>query len=89
MSKGDAPRPRKADGLEVNEVADGYVIYDKDKEQVHYLNHTAALILEYCNGEHTPDRIAELLQLAYDLGDPPLEEVTECLSNLRSQGLIG
>ena len=81
-------RPKRVDGLEINEVADGYVIHDKADERVQYLNHTAALVLEYCNGELTVSEIADLLKLAYQLNEPPIKEVSDCLSKFRSEGLI-
>lgn len=81
-------RPKRADGLEINEVADGYVIHDKEDDRVQYLNHTAVLVLEYCNGELTMPEIADLLKLAYQLNEPPIKEVSDCLSKLRSEGLI-
>ena len=81
-------RPKRVDGLNINEVADGYVIHDQKNDRVQYLNHTAALVLEYCNGETAASKIAELLQLAYELSEPPIEEVTDCLTKLRSEGLI-
>jgi hypothetical protein len=70
------------------EVAQSYVIHDQKDDRVQYLNHTATLVLEYCNGEMTASKIAELLQLAYELSEPPIEEVTDCLTKLRSEGLI-
>ena len=88
MQDPTADRPKRADGLDINEVADGYVIHDKENNRVQYLNHTATLVLEYCNGELSASEIAELLKLAYELSEPPIEEVTACLTKLRSEGLI-
>jgi hypothetical protein len=55
---------------------------------VHYLNHTAVLVLELCNGDVTADEIPRLLEQAYDLAEPPTAEVAECLDKLRDEGLI-
>ena len=81
-------RPARADGVEVNAVADGYVVYDKERDRVHYLNHTAAVVLEFCTGENSPAEIVTILQAAYDLSEPPDGEVAECLQQLRDEGLI-
>src|SRR5437016_730525 len=51
-------RPRHVDGLDINPVEDGFMIYRPDTDRVHYLNHTAVLILELSNGRNTPARIA-------------------------------
>jgi hypothetical protein len=40
------PYPKPAEGMEINQVEDGYVIYPADRDRVHYLNHTAVPVLE-------------------------------------------
>src|SRR5262249_35525069 len=44
-----AQHPRHIEGLEINPVEDGFMIYRPDADRVHYLNHTAVLILELSN----------------------------------------
>lgn len=80
--------PRKTAGFEVNEVADGLVLYETGAEKVHYLNHTAAVVYELCTGENSESAIAELLGRAYGLDEPPTGEVDRCLIHLRSQGVV-
>ncbi len=80
--------PVRAPGLEINEVADGCIVYQPDRDRVHYLNQTAALILELCNDRNAEADLSELLRLAYDLPTPPVEEVAECLELLRKEGLV-
>lgn len=81
-------RPVKVDSVEVNEVADGCVVYDPGRDRVHYLNHTAAVLLELCTGLNSTDDLVRMLQSAYDLPHPPEAETRECLQQLRSEGLI-
>lgn len=81
-------RPVRNKDVEVNEVADGYVVYDGARDRVHYLNRTATLVLEFCNGENTADDIVAILQQAYDLPEPPEAETEACLEQLRTEGLI-
>jgi hypothetical protein len=80
--------PKQADGIEVNEVADGYIVYQASRDRVHYLNHTAVLVLEMCNGQVHAAEIPRLLKAAYDLAEPPTEEVAVCLTKLLDEGLI-
>lgn len=80
--------PVKAPDLKINEVADGYIVYQPDRDRVHYLNQTAALVLELCNGRNAEADLPDLLQLAWDLPAPPVEEVAECLKLLSIEGLI-
>jgi len=80
--------PETASGLETSEVADGYIVYQPAADRVHYLNHTAAILLELCNGKNRVADMPELMRLAFDLSSPPIEEVRECLDQLIREGLI-
>jgi hypothetical protein len=88
MADAASCNPVMAPDLEINEVADGYIVYQPDQDRVHYLNQTAALVLELCNGRNAEADLPELLRLAWDLSAPPVEEVAECLEALRKEGLI-
>lgn len=80
--------PMRAPGIEVNEVADGFVVHDPVRDRVHYLNHTAVLVLEFCTGENPPDRIVAMVQHCYELAQPPQDMITTCLGQLRAEGLV-
>ena len=80
--------PVKAADLEVNVTDDGYVVYHAARERVHYLNHTAVLVLELCTGENDAGEIVRILQQAYELPAPPAQEVEECIDLLRTEGLV-
>ena len=64
------------------------MIYRPEKDRVHYLNHTAVLILELSNGRNTPAQIATLLRHAYGLSEAPEQEVAETLVKMTEEGLI-
>lgn len=80
--------PKIADDIEINEFEDSYVICQKEKDKVHYLNKTAVLVLECCNGANSVFKIGSILQEAYDLPEIPEKEVNDCLDNLYKEGLI-
>jgi UDP-N-acetyl-D-mannosaminuronate dehydrogenase len=80
--------PRIADNIEINQVEDGYVIYQADQDRVHYLNKSAVVVLESCTGENTLEEIERILQEAFDLPEVPKKEVAECLESLYQEGLI-
>lgn len=80
--------PAKAPGVDVHQVVDGYVVYDEGRDRVHYLNHTAAVVLELCTGKRTRQDLVALLHRAYDLPEPPGTEVEACLAQLDQEGLI-
>jgi len=80
--------PKKAEDIEINEVDDGYVVYHRDRDRVHYLNHTAALVLELCTGENDADEMPSLLKDAYEMKEAPVDEIEECLTKLYDEGLV-
>lgn len=82
------PTVRSADGLQISQAASGYVVFDESRDRVHYLNHTAVLILELCDGELSPEDIAAYLQEAYSLSEPPTTEVEAYLARLAEEGLV-
>ncbi len=79
---------RRADDLEIHSVEDGLVVYDPKSDRVHYLNHTAGLVLELCDGKVSSQQIAEMIGAAYELDQPPQREVDDCVDQLIQEGLI-
>jgi len=80
--------PRHVDGLDINAADDGYIIYQPDQDRVHYLNATAVLILELCNGTNSTEEIVDLVKQAYSLPDSPEEMVNDALKQLKAEGLL-
>ena len=76
------------EGLDVNEVKDGLIVYEPNRDRVHYLNGTAAVVFLFCDGTNDADTIAELVAKAYDLDEAPGDEVADCVAQLRSEGLV-
>lgn len=72
----------------VSTAADGSVVWDASRGRVHYLNRTAALIVELCSGENSWGRIADLVQAAYGLRDRPEREVGRVLTALLDDGAL-
>jgi FkbM family methyltransferase len=81
-------RPVWADGLEITETDAGLEVIDPATGRRHQLNLTAALVFELCSGERTVAAIVEVVREAYELAEPPLEEVTACLDELRREGVV-
>jgi PqqD family protein of HPr-rel-A system len=80
--------PARSEDIELADVADGFVVYHPERDRVHFFNHTAAVVLELCDGTKTDTEIADLVQRCYELPDPPEAEVAACLAQLRQEGLI-
>jgi FkbM family methyltransferase len=81
-------RPRIADGLEVNEVPDGLIVFQPSRNRVHQLNHTAAVVFDLCTGELTIAGIAALTQEVFELTATPTAEVQAGLEQLGGEGLV-
>lgn len=81
-------KPRRANGVDLEQIAEGFMAHQPDRERVHYLNHTAAIVLELCDGETTEEAIVQTLQELYELRDAPRAEVFACLEHLRREQLI-
>jgi hypothetical protein len=81
-------RPRRVPGLDVNELDDGLIVFRESRDSVHHLNHTAAFVLELCDGSRTSTDIAALLAEAYELPEPPIAEAEDCIRSLSEQGLV-
>ncbi len=84
ISTGD--RFQTLEGMELNEVPDGYVIYDNDNERVHYLNSTAAIVYQMSDGKHSVADIASLLKLAFELDEDV--DVATSVQQMLGAGLI-
>lgn len=89
MSDAAADVPQKAKGLEVHIVDEQCVVYDTVADRIHYLSPTAALVLEFCDGEHSVEAIAALIQQAYGLAASPLGDVNRCVASLKRTDLVG
>ena len=81
-------RPQVEPGLEVNEVRDGLTVFDSVADRIHYLNQTAAVVFTLCDGRHSVSDMAAFLAEAFELDEPPLDQVQECVGQLVRLGLI-
>lgn len=80
--------PEQYAGLRIFEADDGYVVYHRERDRVHFLNHTAVLLLELCNGKHSVPEMIAVLAKAYGLEAPPDKEVSEIITSFEKEGLI-
>jgi hypothetical protein len=81
-------RPRRAAGVELSEVTDGFIVYQPGRERVHYLNPTAAMVLTLCDGSLPASHLPAFFAAAFSLPEPPREEVAACLLKLLAEGLL-
>ena len=77
----------RAEGLDVDEVSDGYVIYQTGSDRVHYLNKTAAIVFELCDGARGTDDIVSRVSSMFELGGAADGEIEACIHS--AQGGAG
>jgi hypothetical protein len=79
---------KKIEGLEVQVIGDRVVVYEMLGRRLHYLNPTAALLLELCDGNRSTEEIARLVQEAYGLEEAPVDDVVKGLAALRKSAIV-
>ncbi len=75
-------------GIEAIEVPDGYVVYLQHPDRAIFLNTTAAIVLEFCDGSNTVANIATEISSLFDLPTEPTTEVEGCIRSLLGEGLV-
>ncbi len=80
--------PKQVEGLEISSVEDGLVVNDSCRGRVHYLNHTAGLVLTLCDGRNSIETIAGLLQKQFDLSEPPEQDVGDAIDEFVEEELV-
>ena len=80
--------PIMSSGLELHESDDGMIVYQDATDKVHYLNHTAAVVLQLCDGTRDVQQIAAAVAELFELAEPPISETKSCIDDLSREGLI-
>lgn len=83
-----APQFEAMTGFKLVEIKDGLVIYQHERQRVHRLNRSAAVIYLLCDGTRAVDEITDELQLAFNTENRPHYAVIDCLRQLTEAGLI-
>jgi hypothetical protein len=81
-------RPRICEGLEIDEVGDGLIVYQQPNDQIHHLNRTAAIVFSLCDGSRDAAEIATSVRDLFGLDRIPSEEVRACIAQLAQKGLL-
>ena len=79
---------QQTSGSEISQTSDGVVVYQPQRERVHYLNPTASLVYDLCREAQSVGAIVAYLQDAFSLLEPPHDDVSLCIEQLVTEGLI-
>jgi hypothetical protein len=84
-----ATKPRVRGDVTVCELDGEAVVYDPVDGLLHYLNHSAALVLDLCDGTATMRHMAEAISDVYEVPVADVEpRVRSGVRNLRKLGLL-
>ncbi len=86
--QGPAVGPSQVVDIEVDEVDDGLVIFQRRPQRVHYLNNTAALVYLMSTGTTSAIEMALGLEQAFGLTTTPLAKTTDCIDRLVDLGVL-
>ncbi len=64
INKGFVPATKKC--IEIEELDDGCILYDPEKEEAHSLNITAASVWTCCDGKHSIKEIAAIVEECFE-----------------------
>jgi len=81
-------KPRRVSDLRIEPFEDAFMVYLNGRDRVHYLNHTAVLVLELSTGENDGAQMATIIQGLYQLDSPPTREVQDIVANMIDEGLV-
>lgn len=76
----------RAKDLDVNEVPDGYIIYQTAADRVHYLNKTAAVVFELCDGDRSAEDIVSRVSKMFE--GASVSDIEDCIESLLEKGLV-
>ena len=80
--------PQQVDGIEINKVPDGSVVYCPVHDKVHYLNLTAAMLLELSDGETSIEEMKAIIKDAFELEELPGNEIDASIQEMIDSSLI-
>ncbi|MBC8554322.1 MAG: PqqD family protein [Candidatus Brocadiales bacterium] len=59
--------------VEIEELDDGCILYDTEKDEVHSLNSTAASVWICCDGKHSIKEIVDVLEKCFKSESKPVQ----------------
>jgi hypothetical protein len=75
--------------LAYRRLADGGLLYDQERKEVHHFNATAALVWESCQEGRTAEEMVSALRRLYEVGEERARgDVRRVLRTLVARGLL-
>ena len=81
--------PNRKSGLEFEDLGEETLVYDPDRQKVHALNPTSALIWRLCDGRHQVEGLVKAVCDTYPVEEEQARtDVLKFLEDLRGLGLL-
>lgn len=81
--------PQKITTLSTEAVGDGLAVLDGERKQPYVLNATSALVFQHCDGQTSPEQLAEILRQKFTLRQAEAEQLTRlALEELEAANLL-
>ena len=80
--------PRRAEGYAVEQLDSEVLLYDPRRTAVIYLNSTALLVWQLCDGRRSSADIVDLLARAFHDSPQVPDDVADALESLAGQGVL-
>ncbi|HSK76994.1 MAG TPA: PqqD family protein [Thermoanaerobaculia bacterium] len=81
--------PQRISSLSTEAVGDGLAVLDAERKQSYVLNATSALVFQHCDGQTSPEQLAEILRQKFNLLPTEAERLTQlALEELETARLL-
>jgi len=81
--------PQRIASLSTEAVGDGLAVLDTERKQSYVLNATSALVFQHCDGQTSPEQLAEILRQKFNLRQAEAEHLTQlALEELETAELL-
>ena len=81
--------PQRIAALSTEAVGDGLAVLDAERKQSYVLNATSALVFQHCDGQTSPEQLAEILRQKFNLLPIEAERLTQlALEELETSRLL-
>ena len=81
--------PQRIAALSTEAVGDGLAVLDAGRKQSYVLNATSALVFQHCDGQTSPEQLAEILRQKFNLRQAEAERLTQlALEELETAHLL-
>ncbi len=89
MEINEAFIPEAKECVEIEELDDGCILYNTEKEDVHSLNITAAAVWTCCDGRHSIKEIATIMGERFNPGRKLIiEDIIKIVKDFSEKGLL-